>query len=96
MKDQDGHRAFTAERKANLIKLTEALRNSDSLLTQFVANPNQVATTYGIKVTEEEATALAAIAGNQELDEQALAAAAGGVGAPDATSDNSGCSNTVC
>lgn len=77
-KKDDGHRAYTAERKANIIRLTEDLRSSDSLLTEFVGNPDQVATKYDLKLTEEEVSALAAIAGSQELDEEALAAVAGG------------------
>jgi len=74
----DGHRAYTAERKASIIRLTEELRSSDSLLTEFVGNPNKLATKYGLKLTEEEISALAAIAGSQELDEAALNAVAGG------------------
>jgi hypothetical protein len=77
-KKEDGHRAYTAERKANIIRLTEDLRSSDSLLTEFVGKPDQMATKYGLKLTEEEVSALAAIAGSQELNEDALAAVAGG------------------
>jgi len=86
-KKDDGHRAYTAERKANIIRLTEDLRSSDSLLTEFVGNPDQIATKYGLKLTEEEVSALAAIAGGQELDEEALAAVAGG---------SNGTCNTFC
>ena len=87
----DGHREYVAERKANIIRLTEDLRTSDSKLTEFVGNPNQVATKYGLKLTEEEASALAAIAGNQELDDEALSAVAGG-----SLSTNNGCINNNC
>ena len=75
---KDGHRAYTAERKAKLIRLTADLRNSDSLLTEFVGKPDQTATKYGLTLTEEEVSTLAAIAGNQELTEEGLAAVSGG------------------
>ena len=75
---KDGHRAYTAERKAKLIRLTADLRNSDSLLTEFVGKPAQTATKYGLTLTEEEVSTLAAIAGNQELTEEGLAAVSGG------------------
>jgi hypothetical protein len=86
---KDGHRAYAAERKDKIIRLTEDLRNSDSLLTEFVGKPDQTATKYGLKLTEEEVSALAAVAGSQELDEEALAAIAGG-------SLNIGCVNNSC
>jgi hypothetical protein len=82
---KDGYREYIAERKAKLLRLTEDLRSSDSLLTEFVGNPDQVATKYDLKLTEEEVSALAAIAGGEELDEAALAAVAGG--------DNNGCND---
>jgi hypothetical protein len=75
---KDGHREYAAERKANIIRMTEALRGSDALLTEFVGNPDQTASKYGLKLTEEEVSALAAIAGGQELNEEALSAVAGG------------------
>jgi hypothetical protein len=86
-KKEDGHRAYTAERKAKILQLAEALRSSDSLLTEFVGNPDQIATKYGLKLTEEEVSALAAIAGSEELNDEALAAVAGGT--------NNSC-NTFC
>jgi len=76
---KDGHRVYTAERKAKLIRLTADLRNSDSLLTDFVGKPDQTASKYGLQLTEEEVATLAAIAGNQELTGEALAAVSGGV-----------------
>lgn len=76
---KDGHRAYTAERKAKLIRLTADLRNSDALLTAFVGKPDQTANKYGLQLTEEEVSTLAAIAGNQELTGEALAAVSGGV-----------------
>jgi hypothetical protein len=86
---EDGHRAYTAERNAKIIRLTEELRSSDSLLTEFVGNPDQMATKYGLKLTEEEVSALEAIAGSQELNEEDLAAVAGGA--------NFGCTtNFIC
>jgi len=75
---KDGHRAYTSERKAKLIRLTADLRNSDSLLTEFVGKPDRTATKYGLQLTEEEVTTLAAIAGNQELSEEGLSAVSGG------------------
>jgi len=75
---KDGHRVYTAERKAKLIRLTADLRNSDALLTEFVGKPDQTATKYGLQLTEEEVSTLAAIAGNQELTGEALAAISGG------------------
>ena len=87
---EDGYREYAAERKANIIRLTEELRSSDSLLTEFVGNPDQMATKYGLKLTEEEVSALAAIAGSQELNEEALAAVAGG-----STDLNFGCPVTI-
>jgi hypothetical protein len=90
---KDGHREYAAERKANIIRLTEDLRSSESLLTEFVDSPGQLATKYGLKLTEEETTALAAIAGSEELDEAALAAVAGGsLG----VSDGNGNCNCFC
>lgn len=77
---KDGHRAYTAERKAKLLRLAEDLRNSDSLLTEFVGKPAQTAAKYDLQLTEEEVSALAAVAGSQELSEEALAAVAGGLG----------------
>jgi hypothetical protein len=75
---KDGHRAYAAERKAKLIQLTEDLRSSESLLTEFIAKPDETATKYGLSLTEEEVSAVAAIAGSQELDVEALDAVAGG------------------
>lgn len=78
---QDGHRAYTAERKAKLLRLTADLRGSESLLTEFVGKPDQVSTKYGLQLTEEEVSTLAAIAGNGELDGEALSAVNGGAAA---------------
>jgi hypothetical protein len=89
---KDGHRAYTAERKAKLIRLTADLRNSDSLLTEFVGKPDQTATKYGLQLTEEEVSTLAAIAGSQELSEADLAAVSGGT----FFDNNCGCSNSGC
>ena len=91
---KDGHRAYTAERKAKLIRLTADLRNSDSLLTEFVGKPDQTATKYGLQLTEEEVSTLAAIAGSQELSEEGLAAVSGGTPSPIETffDNNCGCS----
>lgn len=75
---KDGHRAYTAERKAKIIRLTADLRNSDSLLTEFVGKPDQTASKYGLKLTEEEVSTLAAIAGTDELTGEALDAVSGG------------------
>jgi hypothetical protein len=75
---KDGHRAYSAERKAKLIRLTADLRNSDSLLTEFVGKPDQTATKYGLTLTAEEVSMLAAIAGDQELGDERLAAVSGG------------------
>lgn len=88
---EDGHRAYTAERKANIIRLTEDLRSSNSLLTEFVGNPVPMATKYGLNLTEEEVSALTAFAGSQELNEDALAAVAGG-----RADVNAGCINLIC
>lgn len=73
---EDGHRAYTAERKAKIIRLKKDIRSSDSLLAEFVANPDQVATKYGLKLTEGEVSALV---GGQELTDEALAEVAGGL-----------------
>jgi hypothetical protein len=75
---KDGHRAYTAERKVKLIQLTADLRNSDSLLTEFVGKPDHTASKYGLTLTEEEVSTLAAIAGGQELSGDELAAVSGG------------------
>lgn len=85
---KDGHREYAAERKVNLFRLAKDLRSSDSMLTEFVGNPDQMATKYGLKLTEEEVSALAAIARDQELNEEDLAAVAGGT--------NNGCLNLIC
>jgi hypothetical protein len=76
---KDGHRAYVAERKAKLIRIAADLRNSESLLTEFVGKPDQTATKYGLQLTEEEVSTLAAIAGNQELSGEDLASVSGGV-----------------
>jgi len=75
---KDGHRAYTAERKAKLIRLTADLRNSDSLLTEFVGKPDQTSAKYGLSLTQEEVSTLAAIAGDGELTGESLAAISGG------------------
>ena len=75
---KDGHRAYTAERKVKLVRLTADLRNSDTLLTEFVGKPDQTAMKYDLQLTEEEVSALAAIAGNQELSGEELASVSGG------------------
>jgi len=74
----EGHRAYTAERKVKLIRLTADLRNSDSLMTEFVGKPDQTANKYGLKLTEEEVSTLAALAGTGELSGDDLAAVSGG------------------
>jgi len=79
MDEKDGHRAYITERKAKIIRLAADLRNSDSLLTEFVGKPGPTATKYGLQLTEEEVSTLAMIAGNQELSGQDLAAVSGGV-----------------
>lgn len=90
---KDGHRAYTAERKAKLIRLTADLRNSGSLLTEFVGKPDQTATKYGLSLTQEEVATLAAIAGNQELTDEGLAAVSGGSAPIETFFDNNcGCS----
>jgi len=76
---KDGHRAYAAERKAKLIRLTADLRNSGSLLTEFVGKPDATATKYGLQLTQDEVSALAAIAGNEELSGEELSAVSGGV-----------------
>ena len=75
---KDGHRAYNLQRKAKLLRLTADLRNSDSLLTEFVGKPDQTATKYGLQLTQEEVSTLAAIAGSQELSGEELAAISGG------------------
>ena len=89
---KDGHRAYTAERKAKIIRLTADLRNSDSLLTEFVGKPDQTATKYGLTLTEEEVSTLAAIAGSQELSGEDLAAISGGSPIETFFDNNCGCS----
>ena len=76
---KDGHRAYTTERKGKLLRLTADLRNSDSLLTEFVGKPDSTATKYGLQLTDEEVSALAAIAGDHELTEEGLASVSGGI-----------------
>jgi hypothetical protein len=88
--NKDGHRAYTAERKAKLIRLTADLRNSGSLLTEFVGKPDQTATKYGLTLTQDEVTTLAAIAGNEELSGEDLAAVSGGI-----FDNNCGCVKSV-
>ena len=76
---KDGHRAYAAERKAKLLRLTADLRNSDSLLTEFVGKPDSTAKKYGLQLTADEVSTLAAIAGDQELSDAGLAAVSGGL-----------------
>ena len=75
---KDGHRAYTAERKAKLLQLTADLRGSDSLLTEFVGKPDSTAKKYDLQLTDEEVSTLAAIAGDQELSEASLDLVSGG------------------
>ncbi len=89
---KDGHRAYTAERKAKIIRMTADLRNSETLLTEFVGKPDQTAKKYGLQLTEEEVATLAAIAGSDELSGADLAAVAGGADAPAFFDNNCGCS----
>lgn len=91
MDQNEGHREYAAERKANIIRLADDLRGSDALLAQFTGDPGQTATKYGLKLTEEEVTALVSIAGSGELNEDALAAVAGG-----SMADNGVCINNIC
>jgi hypothetical protein len=91
---KDGHRAYSAERKAKIIRLTADLRNSDSLLTEFVGKPDQTATKYGLQLTEEEVSTLAVIAGTQELTGEALDAVSGGSDNPLFFDNNCGCGKT--
>jgi hypothetical protein len=93
--NKDGHRAYTAERKAKIIRLTADLRNSDALLTEFVGKPDSTATKYGLQLTQEEVSTLAAIAGDQELSEAGLAAISGGNASPAFFDNNCGCANTI-
>jgi hypothetical protein len=89
---RDGHREYAAERKAKLLQLTTDLRTSDSLLTAFAGNPDQTAKQYGLRLTEEEVSAIAAITGSTELDTETLAAVAGGsFGDSRDTQSNCGC-----
>ena len=76
---KDGHSAYAAERKAKLIRLAADLRNSDSLLTDFVGKPDETATKYGLQLTDEEVSTLALIAQNQELSGNDLDAVSGGI-----------------
>jgi hypothetical protein len=86
---KDGHGAYAAERKAKLIRLAADLRNSDSALTEFVGKPTETATKYGLQLTDDEVSTLAAIAGSQELSGEDLAAVSGGLMIFD---NNCGCS----
>ncbi len=88
--NKDGYQAYAAERKAKLLRLTEDLRNSDSLLTEFVNKPDQMAAQYGLKLTEEEVSTVVALARGEELNEDALDAVAGG---GDNMNCNCGCGN---
>ena len=88
---KDGHRAYSAERKAKLIRLTADLRNSDTMLTEFVGKPDQTATKYGLQLTEEEVSTLAAIAGTGELTGEALDAVSGGADKPLFFDNNCSC-----
>ncbi len=92
---KDGHRAYTADRKAKIIRLTSDLRNSESLLTEFVGKPDQTATKYGLNLTAEEVSTLAAIAGNGELSGDALSAVSGGASSPMVFDNNCGCGNHI-
>jgi hypothetical protein len=88
---KDGHRAYSSDRKAKIIRLTADLRNSDSLLTEFVGKPDHTAGQYGLQLTEEEVGTLAAIAGTQELTGEALDAVSGGTNQPHFFDNNCGC-----
>lgn len=85
----DGYREYAAERKANIIRMLEDLRSSDSVRSAFMNDASRLATKYGLTITEEEASALAAAVDEQELSEEALAAVAGG-------GTNNGCINNKC
>jgi hypothetical protein len=77
--NNEGHRAYSNERKAKLIRLTADLRNSNTLLTEFVGKPDTTASKYGLQLTDEEVSTLAAIAGDGELSEEGLSAVSGGL-----------------
>jgi hypothetical protein len=78
MEQKDGHRAYAAKRQAKLIRLAADLRGSDTLLTEFVGKPDDVATKYGLQLTKDEVSMLAVSARSQELNGNDLAAVSGG------------------
>ncbi|HET9623659.1 MAG TPA: hypothetical protein VFP84_19940 [Kofleriaceae bacterium] len=77
MADKKDGREYNAERKANLVRLTDALRGSDELLTEFVGKPDQTASKYNLTLTQDEVSTLAALASG-ELSDEVLAAVSGG------------------
>jgi hypothetical protein len=93
--NQDGHRSYSSERKAKILRLTADLRNSEALLTEFVGKPDTTATKYGLQLTEEEVATLAAIAGADELTGESLDAVNGGANQPHFFDNNCGCSTPV-
>lgn len=76
--NKDGHREYAAGRKASVIRLTDDLRGSDSLLKEFASNPGEVTSKYGLKLTEEEVASLSTLVASGELNEAALSSVAGG------------------
>jgi hypothetical protein len=75
---KEGHRDYAAERKAKIVQLTEDLRSSETLMAEFVANPDETTKKYGLRLTEEEAAAFAAVAQGEELNEEVFVVVVGG------------------
>lgn len=61
------------------MRLTADLRNSDALLKEFVGGADTTAQKYGLQLTAEEVSTLAAIAGTEELSAESINAVSGGL-----------------
>jgi hypothetical protein len=75
------HRAYTQARLIKVGKMITELRASETLLTDFLAHPSEVAKRYGLVFTEEEVGKVKEVASakiDNTLSESALAAVSGG------------------
>jgi hypothetical protein len=77
----DTHRAYAQARLIKVGKMITELRSSETLLTDFLAHPTEVAKRYGLQFTEEEVGKVKEVASakiDESLNDSALASVSGG------------------
>jgi hypothetical protein len=75
------HREYTQARLIRVGKMVTELRASETLLSDFLAHPAEVAKRYGLQFTDDEVTKLKEVASvkiDESLSETALSAVSGG------------------